>query len=39
MPYVRLGDVGTRWDEHGTGHGVLLDKPDLCHLMITDFLG
>jgi pimeloyl-ACP methyl ester carboxylesterase len=23
----------------GTGHGVLLDKPDLCHLMITEFLG
>ena len=23
----------------GAGHGVLLDKPDVCHLMITEFLG
>jgi hypothetical protein len=22
----------------GTSHGLLVEKPDLCHLLITDFL-
>ncbi|HEV8175097.1 MAG TPA: hypothetical protein VGP91_15765 [Actinoplanes sp.] len=41
MPFIQLGDINTWWDEHvpGAGHGVLLDKPDLCHLMINEFLG